>query len=118
MKYLPLVWAGIWRKPGRAILTLLSIVNAFLLFGLLQGFVSRAEHAVAETHADVLLTASRVSQLEPLPMSQLAQIRDRARRAAARRPSWCSTGYLPRRRRSSCAASPSIPTHSPPPIRR
>ena len=40
MKYLHLVWAGIWRRPGRATLTLLSIVNAFLLYGLLQGFVS------------------------------------------------------------------------------
>ena len=36
MKYLPLLWAGLFRKKTRAILTLLSIVIAFLLFGLLQ----------------------------------------------------------------------------------
>ena len=36
MKFLHLVWAGVWRRPGRATLTLLSIVNAFLLYGLLQ----------------------------------------------------------------------------------
>jgi putative ABC transport system permease protein len=30
---------------------------------------------VAKTHADVLLTANRISQVEPMPMSQLAQIR-------------------------------------------
>ena len=75
MKYLHLVWAGIWRRPGRATLTLLSIVNAFLLYGLLQGFASGLDSTVAATHADVLITASKISQLEPLPMSQLPQIR-------------------------------------------
>ena len=75
MKFLHLVWAGVWRKPGRAILTLASVANAFLLFGLLQGFVSGLNGAVEETHADVLVTASRVSQLEPLPLALLAQIR-------------------------------------------
>jgi putative ABC transport system permease protein len=75
VKYLHLVWAGVWRRPGRATLTLLSIVNAFLLYGLLQGFVSGIGSTVADTHADVLITASRISQLEPLPMSQLPQIR-------------------------------------------
>ena len=75
MKYLHLVWAGVWRRPGRATLTLLSIVNAFLLYGLLQGFVSGIGTTVADTHADVLIAASRISQLEPLPMSQLPQIR-------------------------------------------
>ncbi len=74
MKFLPLIWAGIWRKPGRAVLTLLSVVNAFLLFGVLQGFASGLNHAVAETHADVLLSLSRIST-EPLPVSQIAQIR-------------------------------------------
>jgi putative ABC transport system permease protein len=76
MKFLPLVWAGVWRKPGRAILTLLSIVNAFLLYGLLQGFVSGIGTTVADAHADVLITASRINTLaEPLPISQLGQIR-------------------------------------------
>ena len=74
MKFLPLIWAGIWRKPGRAILTLLSVVNAFLLFGVLQGFASGLNHAVAETHADVLLSLSRIST-DALPVAQIAQIR-------------------------------------------
>jgi putative ABC transport system permease protein len=75
MKFLPLVWAGIWRKPGRAILTLLSVANAFLLFGILQGFASGLNHAVGDTQADVLLTFSRVSQVEPLPLSTVDRIR-------------------------------------------
>ena len=37
MKYLPLVWAAIRRKPARAILTLLSVVVAFTLFGMMIG---------------------------------------------------------------------------------
>ena len=75
MKYLHLVWAGIWRRPGRTTMTLLSIVNAFLLYGLLQGFISGMGTTVAATHADVLITASKISQVEPLPLSQLPQIR-------------------------------------------
>jgi putative ABC transport system permease protein len=69
VKFLHLVWAGVWRRPGRATLTLLSIVNAFLLYGLLQGFVSGLSQAQAEVHADMLFTTSRVSSAELLPTS-------------------------------------------------
>jgi putative ABC transport system permease protein len=75
MKYLPLVWAGIWRKRGRAILTLLSIVNAFLIFGLLQGLASGIDNVAKESSAAVMMTTSRVSLIEPLPMGHAAQIR-------------------------------------------
>jgi len=34
---MPLVWAGLWRRPVRTILTASSIVIAFVLLGLLQG---------------------------------------------------------------------------------
>jgi putative ABC transport system permease protein len=37
MKYIPLVWAAIMRKPTRAVLTLLSVMIAFTLFGLTIG---------------------------------------------------------------------------------
>jgi len=37
MKFLPLVWAGLWRRPARSILTAMCIVVAFLLLGLLDG---------------------------------------------------------------------------------
>jgi hypothetical protein len=37
MKYLPLIWSGIWRKPGRAILILLQVLIASLLFGRVGG---------------------------------------------------------------------------------
>ena len=38
MKYLPLVWAALWRKPVRLTLTLLSVAIAFMLFGMMTGF--------------------------------------------------------------------------------
>jgi putative ABC transport system permease protein len=76
MKYLPLVWAGIWRKRGRAILTLLSIVNAFLIFGLLQGLATGIDNVAKESSAAVLMATSKVSMIEPLPMGHAAQIRN------------------------------------------
>ena len=75
MKFFPLVWAGIWRKKVRAILTLLSIVVAFIMFGLLQGFSSGIDNAVQETRADILYSFSRVSILEGLPLGHIAQIK-------------------------------------------
>lgn len=78
MKYLPLVWAGIWRKRSRAILMMLQIASAFLLFGLLQGLNSGIKQAIARTHSDRLYVASSVSLGLPLPLgmgTQLARIR-------------------------------------------
>ena len=75
MKYLPLVWAGIWRKRSRAVLMLLQIASAFLLFGLLQGLNSGIKQAIARTHSDRLYVASAVSLGVPLPIGLLPQLR-------------------------------------------
>lgn len=75
MKFLHLVWSGIWRKLDRSILTLVSIVNAFLIFGLLQGLSSGIDNVAKESSAAVLMTFSKVSQIEPIPMGHAAQIR-------------------------------------------
>ncbi len=74
MKYLPLVWAGIWRKPGRTILIFLQVAVAFALFGVLQGVKTGAEHAIAAARADLLIVHSRLSWGEPLPLGMLGQI--------------------------------------------
>jgi putative ABC transport system permease protein len=34
MKFLPLIWAGLWRKPFRTVMTIAAIAVAFVLFGL------------------------------------------------------------------------------------
>ncbi|HLF13112.1 MAG TPA: FtsX-like permease family protein [Gammaproteobacteria bacterium] len=74
-KFLPLVWAGIWRKRGRAVLMLLQIASAFALFGLLEGLNTGIKQAIAETHRDRLYIGSSVSLGDPLPISVLGTIR-------------------------------------------
>ncbi|MBV9911813.1 MAG: ABC transporter permease, partial [Sinobacteraceae bacterium] len=59
MKYLPLMWSGIWRKPGRAVLIFFQVAVAFTLFGVLQGLRSGVEHSVDAARADLLLVHSR-----------------------------------------------------------
>jgi putative ABC transport system permease protein len=74
MKFLPLLWSGIWRKPGRAVLAMVQIVVAFALFGLLQGFSTGIKHALAEIDADVLSVHSRGS-FSDLPLAHYAHIK-------------------------------------------
>jgi putative ABC transport system permease protein len=74
MRYLPLVLAGLLRRKTRTVLTLLSVVVAFLLFGMLQA-VGLAFEAGADTaDAKRLLTTARYSIIEPLPMAYLRRI--------------------------------------------
>ena len=75
MKYLPLIWAGVWRKPGRTILILLQVALAFALFGVLQGLKTGVEQAAANTRADVLFVAPAVFGAAPLPISHLARLK-------------------------------------------
>jgi putative ABC transport system permease protein len=76
MKFLPLIWCGIWRKPGRTILIFLQVSVAFALFGVLQGLKTGVEHAVAAARGDLLLVHSRLSLImESLPLGLLEQIR-------------------------------------------
>lgn len=76
MKYFPLVWATLWRKKTRTILTLLSIVIAFLLFGVLEtvdyGFSHPSDAVVG---ADKLITTNKFSITLQLPFSDIQQIR-------------------------------------------
>jgi len=74
MKYFPLLWAGLWRKRTRTIFTLLSVVAAFLLYGLLQGVNAWLGNAIADSRVNRLYTVSRISFIEPLPISYVQQI--------------------------------------------
>jgi putative ABC transport system permease protein len=46
MKYFPLIWAALWRKPADFFLTLLSMTAAFTLFGIMIGFNASVERIV------------------------------------------------------------------------
>lgn len=74
MKYLHLVWAGLFRKKVRTILTLLSVVVAFLLFGMLQAVSEAFEAGAEQARADRLVTNSRYSIIEMLPIGYLPRI--------------------------------------------
>jgi putative ABC transport system permease protein len=74
VRYLPLLWAGLFRRKLRTILTLLSIVVAFLLFGMLQAVQTAFESGADAADAKRLLTTARYSIIEPLPMAHLKVI--------------------------------------------
>ena len=65
MKYLHLVWAGLWRSRARTAFTLLSIAVAFVLFGLLQGINAWFSGAFPGTRADRLIIARRLGLGRP-----------------------------------------------------
>jgi putative ABC transport system permease protein len=76
VKYLPLIWSGLWRKPGRTILIFLQVSVAFALFGVLQGVKSGVSQAVAAARGDLLIVHSRLSSIaQPLPFGLLEPIR-------------------------------------------
>jgi putative ABC transport system permease protein len=74
VKFLPLLWAQLFRKKTRTVLTLLSVLVAFLLFGLLQAVQIAFESGADAADAKRLLTTARYSIIEPLPMGYLRSI--------------------------------------------
>ncbi len=74
MKYFPLIWAGLIRKKLRTIFTLLSILVAFLLFGLLQGVNSAFSRGVEGAHLNRLVVQGKVSMTDQLPMAYRGRI--------------------------------------------
>jgi putative ABC transport system permease protein len=75
MKYLHLIWAELFRRKTRTVLTLLSILAAFLLFGLLNGVrESFAEAGRSAQGAERLQVGSRLSFIQALPMALNSRI--------------------------------------------
>ncbi|MGH8397712.1 MAG: ABC transporter permease [Gammaproteobacteria bacterium] len=74
MKYLPLLWANLTRRKTRLIVTLLSVMFAFLLFGVLmairQAFTLGANYAGDNR----LMTMSAISLTVALPISYAERI--------------------------------------------
>lgn len=75
MKYFHLVWAALFRRKTRTVFTLVSVLAAFLLFGLLDS-VRSAFAGAGESVAGVdrLVTISKVSFTVQLPKSLEARI--------------------------------------------
>ncbi len=75
MKFLHLIWASLFRRKTRTVLTLVSIIAAFLLFGLLDAVrTSFAQAGQSANGAARLQTGSKLSFIQTLPFSLHAQI--------------------------------------------
>jgi putative ABC transport system permease protein len=76
MKYLHLIWAALFQRRLRTIFTLLSVLSAFLLFGLLDSVRSAFMHAgEGIPGADRLVTNGKLRFGVPLPQSLQSAIR-------------------------------------------
>lgn len=93
MKFLPLLWAALWRRKPRTIYTGLSIVVSFLLFGLLQAFNSAINSGVEVSGADRLITVGKYSLTQLLPYGYYNQIRNVEGVAAVTHATWFGGVY-------------------------
>lgn len=75
MKYFSLVWAQLFRSRTRTLLTLLSVVAAFLLFGMLDSVRVAFSSGGSVEGANRLVVASRLSITQSLPIRMETQIR-------------------------------------------
>lgn len=88
MKFLPLVWRNLWRKKTRTVLTLLSIVVAFVLFGLLAAIKQALTGGIDIAGADRLVVRHKVSIIQMLPETYQARMERIPGVAAAVHQTW------------------------------
>ena len=133
MKYLHLIWASLFRRKTRTILTLVSIVAAFLLFGLLdavrtlvrpgrperQRRAAPADRLAAVVHPDAAAVARgahrgrcRASRPSPTPTGSAAPTRIRTTRSSASRWRPTTSTCIPRWRSAPPSARPSPTTRT------
>lgn len=74
MKYFGLIWAGLFRKKLRTLLTLLSLWSAFVLLGLLQAVNSLFSGGADFLGANRMITQAKTSFTQPLPIRMMPQI--------------------------------------------
>ena len=71
MKYLHLIWAALFRSKTRTFLTLLSVVTAFLLFGMLDSVRVAFSSSANVAGTNRLITTSKLSITSSLPSKAL-----------------------------------------------
>ena len=69
MRYFGLLWASLMRKRIRALLTLMSVSIAFLLYGLLAAVNNAFSGGVDLAGVDRLMVVNKASYMQPLPVS-------------------------------------------------
>lgn len=93
MKYAYFVWKNLGRKKVRTILTILSIMVAFLLFGLLRTLGNAFEQGTELAGEDRLATIHKVSLIQPLPYSHVTKVQDIDGVAQVTHASWFGGYY-------------------------
>jgi putative ABC transport system permease protein len=88
MKLLPLVWRNLLRHKVRTILTLLSIVVAFVLLGTLFAIRGAFTGGITIAGAERLVMLDKVSIINPLPIAYQARIRGVAGVADVTHANW------------------------------
>ena len=88
MKYLPLVWKNVWRRWFRTICTMLVIMVAFFLFGILMTIRMAFTFGVDIAGADRLVLIHKVSLIMPLPLSYLPKLQSTPGVELATHSSW------------------------------
>ena len=76
MKYFHLIWAALFRRKTRTMLTLLSVMAAFLLFGLLDGVRVAFNSGSDAAGVDRMVVSSKYSIIQGLPQSLVPRIRN------------------------------------------
>ena len=76
MKYFPLVWAALWRKPAEAILIWLAVTVAFTLFGLMVGLHATYDRLIENSRMDRLYVNARFANVSPMGILLPFALRD------------------------------------------
>src|SRR5262249_33473296 len=76
VKYLPLIWTALWRRRARTVLTFLSILVAFALFGLLDTVRSTFRDTGKTVREMVVVTPKTGMGTKSLPYSLLPRIKE------------------------------------------
>lgn len=74
MSTLSLVWSNLFRHRVRTVLTILSVLVAFLLFALLRNVIESFSTGLEVAGVDRLVTAPKYSIVDPLPLAHKNQI--------------------------------------------
>jgi putative ABC transport system permease protein len=93
MKFFHLIWSNLKRKKLRTILTLLSIIVAFILFGFLSAIKQALAGGVAMAGQNRLVVRHKVSIIQSLPQSYKARMERIPGVAVATHESWFGGVY-------------------------
>src|SRR5688572_23081190 len=75
LRWLPIVWANLKRRKLRLVFTFVSILLAFLMFGMLDALRTSLAGVVNVVGADRMLTMSKVNLTVPMPRAHYEKVK-------------------------------------------